>query len=69
MLYSIPWNLDLGCLEKGEMVFRAGDFSQGISAFMAGATLWKQQGMCRQKKKKNLHLQVERGKLPAFQVM
>lgn len=34
------------------MVFRAGDFSQGISAFMAGATLWKQQGMCRQKKKK-----------------
>lgn len=40
MLYSIPWSLvGLGCLEKEEIVVRAGDFSQGTPASMAGTTL------------------------------
>lgn len=67
MLYSVPWSLvGLGCLEKDEIVVRAGDFSQGMPASMAGTTL------CRSyeaHKDKYLHSQMERGRVPALQSM
>jgi len=53
MLYSVHWSLvDLGSLEKGSIIFRAGNFSWGIPASMAGTTLCRSHRAHVDKKKK-----------------